>query len=613
MNFLYPAFLIGAVAVAIPIALHFLRRDIAPEVPFSAVRLLQRSPVARSRRRRLRDLLLLAARIVALLLLAGAFARPYIAGATGSSPVRLVAIDRSFSMGAPGRFAHALDLARRAIDEASPAERVGLIAFDDGAELLAEPGSVARAKAALTRVRPGYGGTRYPALLAKAADVAAGAGRLVVVTDLQRGGWDGDERGVLPAGLVMEVRDTGAPPPNLSVAAVKTAGDRVIASIQNSGTGPRSGRLCVERDGHVVATAEYAVPARGSVEVPIPYRVPASGSIAVALDDAEGFAADNARFAILDNAGHGVLVITSPATDSGFFLSRALATTPGSEQNGISPRLVASTSLARDVDAQSLSTFSAAVLLSTRGLERRAWESLSAFVQSGGGLLIAASPDVDPSVLSSMFKWTPALDTAIAATDAVALSPTDVRHPIFRPFGALTANLGQVRFDRAWRVKAGGWDEAARFTDGSAALLERREGRGRVVLFASDLDRQWNDFPQHPAFVPFAVEAVRYVGGGQDRGREYVVGSAPPGTGPGPGIYRTPNSGRMVAVNVDPRESTSAALSAQEFLQRAESVAAPPAVADRKVQQVEARQSYWQYGLLLMMAALVAESFVGRS
>jgi hypothetical protein len=32
-----------------------------------------------------------------------------------------------------------------------------------------------------------------------------------------------------------------------------------------------------------------------------------------------------------------------------------------------------------------------------------------------------------------------------------------------------------------------------------------------------------------------------------------------------------------------------------------------------QARQAEARQNYWQYGLLLMIAALVAESFVGRS
>ena len=40
MRFLYPVFL-TALAAAIPVVLHFLRRDIAPEVPFSAVRLLR--------------------------------------------------------------------------------------------------------------------------------------------------------------------------------------------------------------------------------------------------------------------------------------------------------------------------------------------------------------------------------------------------------------------------------------------------------------------------------------------------------------------------------------------------------------------------------------------
>src|SRR5918996_15157 len=104
MAFLYPAFLIGAVAIALPIVLHLLRRDVAPEVPFTAVHLLRKSPIDRAKRRRLRDLILLAARVAALLLLATAFARPYRTDAAGSSPITIVAIDRSFSMGAPGRF-----------------------------------------------------------------------------------------------------------------------------------------------------------------------------------------------------------------------------------------------------------------------------------------------------------------------------------------------------------------------------------------------------------------------------------------------------------------------------------------------------------------------------
>jgi hypothetical protein len=37
------------------------------------------------------------------------------------------------------------------------------------------------------------------------------------------------------------------------------------------------------------------------------------------------------------------------------------------------------------------------------------------------------------------------------------------------------------------------------------------------------------------------------------------------------------------------------------------------ATAGGRAAHVEARQRYWQYGLLLMLLALVAESFVGRA
>ena len=606
MNFLYPAFLLGALAAAIPIVLHFLRRDVAPEVPFSAVRLLRRSPVSRSRRRRLRDLVLLAARVVALLLLAAAFARPYIVGATGSSSLRIVAVDRSFSMGAPGRFAHAIELARRAVDDARPGERVAILAFDDRADIIEPPGPAATARAALAGLEPGFGATQYGALFAKAAEIAgADAGRLIVVTDLQRSGWEGEDRAVLPAGLDLDVKDAGAPPDNLSVGALRVAGDRVVAAIGNSGRTARTGRVRVERDGRTAATTSYAVPPGSSVEVPIAYRVPASGFITVSIDDPEGFAADNRRFAVLDPVSPQlILLVTSGASESGFYMARALGATGGRMDTRASP--------SPSMPQGDLSSYSAVVLLSTRGLERRSRELIAGFVRSGGGLLIAPSPDVEPVVLSAIFNWQPAIAGTVETAAAVTLSPMDLRHPIFRPFGALAANLGRVRFERVWRLGTEGWDVAARFTDGSAALLERREGKGRVVLFASDLDRRWNDFPLQPAFVPFAVEAVRYVSGARDRGRDYVIGSVPDGVADQPGVYRTSGGDRVVAVNVDARESATGIMSTDEFAGMVERVSADRAVADPRAQQVEARQGYWQYGLLLMLVALVAESFVGR-
>ena len=189
-----------------------------------------------------------------------------------------------------------------------------------------------------------------------------------------------------------------------------------------------------------------------------------------------------------------------------------------------------------------------------------------------------------------------------------------MRHPVFRPFGGLAANLGQVSFRQAWRVRAEGlWQVPARFSDGTPAVLERSEGRGRVVIVTSDLDRRWNDFPLHPSFVPFVVEALRHVSSRAAQPQEFLVGRAPAGVNAEPGLHRA-GDGRVVAVNVDTRESSTAVMSAAEFAQMVEPVdAASGEVANAGAElQAESRQGLWQYGLVLMLLTLVAESFIGK-
>src|SRR5688572_29639724 len=133
LSFLYPAFLLGALAAAVPVILHLLRHEAAPQVSFSAVRFLRSAPVERARRSRLTDLLLLPVSVVALLLLAFSYARPYLStcrAAGGTSGVTVIAIDTSFSMSAPGQFERARLLARQAVDATPASHLVSVMSFD---------------------------------------------------------------------------------------------------------------------------------------------------------------------------------------------------------------------------------------------------------------------------------------------------------------------------------------------------------------------------------------------------------------------------------------------------------------------------------------------------
>ena len=612
MGFLYPAFLLGALAIALPVVLHLLRRDVAPDVPFTAVRLLRSSPIERTRRRRLRDLLLLIARVAALVLLAIAFARPYFTQAASVHQLRIVAIDRSFSMAAPGLFAKAQQLAKQAVADAGADERVAVIAFDDRAAVVAPPGPSADARAALDGLAPGFGATHFAPVIAMAGELAAGdRARLVVISDLQRNGWENAATVSVAASLQVEVRDVGPPPGNAAVRQLRLERDRVTGIVSNSASAAFSGTARVSVDGKELGSSAVRVPPGESAEVAVSVPSLAGGGLRFWIDDAQGLPADNERFAVIDPQlpTRVLLVATAGTPQSGLYFARALQ---AAEEQGLAVQVFTGGE-ASAMSTEDMARYAAVVLLSTRGFDRRGREMLGGFVRAGGGLLIAAGANVEEPVLSAALGWQPL--GAVEGKQSVRLSASDLRHPIFRPFAPFAANLGQIRFERIWKMKGAGWDVVARFTDGSPALLEKQVGDGHVLVFASDLDRQWNEFPLHPAFVPFAVESVRHVARTREARREYLVADAPSRGKPVPGIYKLAD-GRTVAVNVDPRESGSERLTPREFNQ----MLAPQNVAASgesdthtgpRARHLEASQSLWQYGLILMLAALIVESVIG--
>ena len=71
--------------------------------------------------------------------------------------------------------------------------------------------------------------------------------------------------------------------------------------------------------------------------------------------------------------------------------------------------------------------------------------------------------------------------------------------------------------------------------------------------------------------------------------------------------------GRRVAVNVDPRESDPARITADAFRSGVSRLNATAALQARaQAREREENQRLWQYGLLLMVVSLAAEGMLGR-
>ena len=164
----------------------------------------------------------------------------------------------------------------------------------------------------------------------------------------------------------------------------------------------------------------------------------------------------------------------------------------------------------------------------------------------------------------------------------------DGRHPIFRPFLNPSGALGDVQVEQHRRLND--QDDRtvlARFSGGDAALTEQTVGRGRLLVFTSDLDNQWSRFPLNPAFVPFAVETARYLT-----------------------RARRPQSSELA---VDARESNPAAMTVEEFTNAIERTnRSGLREAHNTARDVEDRQRWWQIGLVVMLVALAGEALIGR-
>lgn len=137
MQFLYPLFLLGALSLAIPIILHLFYFRRFKKVYFTNVRFLREVKEETSSRSKLRNLLTLLMRLLALLFLTLAFAQPFLTGSsTQKEGLRAISVyvDNSFSMSALSQDVPLLEQARararEIIKSYSPDDRFQILSND---------------------------------------------------------------------------------------------------------------------------------------------------------------------------------------------------------------------------------------------------------------------------------------------------------------------------------------------------------------------------------------------------------------------------------------------------------------------------------------------------
>jgi Aerotolerance regulator N-terminal/von Willebrand factor type A domain len=593
LSFLSPLFLIGVIAAAVPILLHLFHRKTEVVIDFPAVSLLKRAPVQQHRRRRLRELLLLALRVAALLLLALSFARPYFADAVApnSVPLTVIAVDTSMSMSAPGQMDRARAAATSAANAAPASHALALIGFGDAATVVVPPTTDRSAiTSAIPQLNANATGTRFRTALARASElVGTREGHVVVVSDLQQSGWESNDDGGLPDGVGVEVISVSPPAGNLAITSAERRDRRVVASIQNYGNAEVRTPVRLFAAGKEIARLDVTMAARGAADAELAGALPAGGDVEVRVDDATGYEADNARKVLLEPVPAvpiAVVVADPTGSTAGLYVERALQVAGNGREFDVEVR--DGRQIVKWTEADR-SRMAAMFVLGTRTLDRSGREMIRNYLSGGGQVLLAAGPDVDPGTLSDVLGTNLAFDEAPVRTPGATMIASDGRHPIFRPFLNPSGALGDVQVEQHRRLKdQSGATVLARFSGGDAALTEQAVGQGRLIVFTSDLDNAWSRFPLNPAFVPFAVETARY-------------------------LTRNISLARRGPEGATAAESNPAATTVEEFTNAIErTTRAGVTEASNTAREVEDRQRWWQIGLVLMLVALAGEALLGR-
>lgn len=546
MGFLAPALLLGTLAVAIPVWLHLIRRPPDRRQPFPSLRFLREAPLDATRRRSIRDPLLLALRVLAIVLLVAAFSRPYLSpGALGDDAevgVREVVLllDRSYSMGSGDRMARAREAARGVFEELSEGDRLTLIAFDATAEVLGPATrDVAVLGAALDSVQVGEDGTSYAAALRLAESIlAASPGprrEVVVVSDFLAGRPTREAAVELPVGTRVRYVpvETGAVD-DLAVTDVTlrregfAAGERVraVARLRNNGDVGVDGRsVTLMLDGARVAAEPVALEPGAATTVTFPPFSVASGAASgVVRLDSDDVAPNDVRYFVAEpRRSMAVLIVEPDGTGPrrGLHARRAL-------ELGRDPTFALRRRTDRSLRAEDFDAVRVVILDGVPFPEGETGARLRAFVEAGGGLLVAHGESTGGGIpAAAQGLAAPPDGRPVSRGEGGTLASIEYGHPVFAAFrDPGSGDLGGARFSRYRRVDAEGLRVLARFDDGAPALLEAEVGLGRVLVWTTSLGDGWTDLPLHPVYLPLLHRMVLHAASWDEERGSRVVGAS---------------------------------------------------------------------------------------
>ncbi len=322
MSLLAPLFLVGALAVGLPLWLHLLQRENPIRLPFSSLMFFEKRKTSTLMERKWRYLLLMALRLALILLAVLAFAKPIweLPPTTIVSDIpslQLITLDTSLSMTHSGRWERAVAAANEAIDGMGEADRAQILATGPSVRVITQPTrDKAELKAAVESLEPGASRNSYGDVIEASRSLSPDADtpvELHLISDFQASAMPGRFSDlVLPTVAQLHTHNVaGADDENWAIESVKGTlrlygadKPRIEATVASYSSNPTRKTVTLEINGQAVDSKSQEVGAMGRTSFLFEgFEAPQGFSKArLVLSPADDLPADDVRLAALDNS-----------------------------------------------------------------------------------------------------------------------------------------------------------------------------------------------------------------------------------------------------------------------------------------------------------------------
>jgi hypothetical protein len=571
MSLLHAGLAAGAGLAALPVILHLFMRQTPKHIIFPALRLIKERQKQSRKRLRVKNWLLLLARMAILALMALALARPRVYSEVPlgdeSQPMALgLVFDTSLSMEYKDKDKSRLDEAKeRAKAIISKIAESSLVFVVDSGEAVAPIGlppaaAIKRIDALKIRVvnrsLNSVMGQVYPAV----AECERPVRVVYVLTDLARTAWqpgqpaEGMDRiAKLKEGKGAKIatfiwRLTPDEVHNIAVdsaepsSSVATQGEPIEVRARIRAVGKEAVTRLVEFELDGLKKGEKTVVISGQGQQEVTFTTSprlAPGDVHVGKIKLSGapdpFEKDDERFFVFKVRPPLKVLLLSDVPYEAEFVAAALdPETAGSGR----PYLVTKALTTRFGNYRNdLKSYACVFLLNVKKLEESEWGALNQYVHEGGGLVVA------PGQLSlpASYNNTTAVQllpaqledrSKKAAPSSTFGKVANITHPLFQRYGKdLDSMLSFVPVFRYWPIKQAieGTHTLLAFSDGAPALIERTfkgPRPGRVLLWTTPLARRpdvggdmkadpsgWNELPSSWTFLAILYQTVPYLAG----------------------------------------------------------------------------------------------------